>query len=221
MAREKGEKMIYNYVKSLNAWLKPFNEVKDLEESTFILNKKANAKLDYVVKAFESTLGRHFEVEEDRSLRKEIKLKDLYFLDHMTMYYTLQNRLLARTYDLIFHFTIPCDKRSKYLELELGYEGKRTIKGARFVKVKGAESKVVLEKLNNHLLMDRLKTLDFLEFKIKYRPKKKEWDVMATSIIGSAVWTFMPPVFRVIKPTQEECIRMIEAFELIAHGITQ
>ena len=139
----------------------------------------------------------------------------------MTMYYTLQNRLLARTYDLIFHFTVPCDKRDKYLELELKYEGRRTIQGAKFVKVKGAESAEILEKLNNHLLTDRLKTLDFLEFKIKYKPKRKEWDVRVTSIIGSAVWTMLPPVFKLIKPTKEECIKMIEAFELVAHGVTQ
>ena len=73
---------INNFVKNLNKKLKPFNKVdaQELEQSTFIVNKKANAKLNLVVKIFEGALGKHFEVEEDVSLRKEIKLNDLTFL---------------------------------------------------------------------------------------------------------------------------------------------
>ena len=222
MAGEESDPAMTSFVHNLNKQvMRPLNKGKNLEDDTSSLNRRANGKLEFVVNTFKKALEPHFEVVNDGYLRKEIKVVDLHGLDKLTMYYTLQNRLLARTYDLMFHFTVPDDSREDYLELELEYGGKFSIESAKFVKVSGTKSKAILENLNNRLLTDRLKTLDFLEFRIRYKPKKKEWDILVTSLIGSAVWNMIPPAFQVIKPKDVECIRMMEVFELTAHGITQ
>jgi hypothetical protein len=213
----KGDRM--GIIKSLNAKiLRPLN-TKNEDTAQHILNRKANAKLNYISGVFEEALKGHWEVIEDGFLFKKIGLRDLRYINELKIRYFLQNRFFARTYDLRFEFEIP-SKREEEAKFELAYSGKMKISGAKFnLSSGGAEDLELLKRLNNNLINDRLLKLDFLDFKIVYSSSKQKWFISADSIIGSATWNLLPPMFQVIKPTFKECIMMIELFQLITDAI--
>jgi len=206
-------------IKSLNAKiLRPLN-TKNEDTAMHILNRKANAKLNYVSGVFEEALKGHWEVIEDGFLYKKIELKDLRYIKELKISYFLQNRFFARTYDLRFSIEIP-SIRHEEAKFELAYAGAMKISGARFnLSSGGTEDLELLKRLNNNFITDRLLKLDFLDFKITYSIKDQKWFMSADSIIGSATWNLLPPMFQVIKPTFKECIMMIELFQLITDAI--
>ena len=205
--------------RSLNSKIfKPLNSFNE-DKAQHILNKRANSKLNYVEGIFADSLKDHWEMVEDGFLYKKIALKDLNYLRELKLSYYLQNRFFARTYDLRFEFDIPIARKEK-AEFELSYSGKTQIKGAKFKMIAGEENDTGLfEKLNNNLICDRLLKLDFLDLKIKYSTHDGAWKICAESIIGSATWNFVPPMFQVIKPTPQECILTIELFQLILDAL--
>ena len=38
-------------------------------------------------------------------------------------------------------------------------------------------------------------------------------------MIGSSTWILIPPIIQLIKPTEEECTKFIELFELISDAL--
>jgi hypothetical protein len=205
--------------RSLNTKIfRPFNS-KNADTAQHILNRKANAKLNYVASIFSDALNKHWEVIEDGFLYKRIALRELPYIDELKMSYYLQNRFFARTYDLRFEFRIPF-LREEDAKFELSYTGITQISGAKFnLSVGGKDDLDLLIRLNSEMITDRLVKLDFLDFKIAFSVKDKGWVVSADSIIGSATWNLLPPMFQVIKPTFKECIQMIELFQLIMEAL--
>lgn len=177
--------------------------------------------MKHVVQRFQEALLTHFEVDDNGFLRKEVVLHGLKGMNRMVMQYELQDRLFARNYDLIFSFAAPCPVQfqNEAMELRLHYEGRISVQGARFVCKKG-NSEAFLKKLNHKLLAERLAMLDFLDCMLVHREGAAEWEITVRSLIGSAVWNLIPPVFQVIEPKKNECIRMMESFELIVHGLS-
>jgi hypothetical protein len=213
----KGDRM--GIIKSLNAKiLRPLN-TKNEDVAQHILNRKANAKLNYISGVFDEALKGHWEVIEDGFLFKKIGLKDIKYINDLKISYFLQNRFFARTYDLRFELEIPSN-REEEAKFELAYSGKMKISGAKFnLSSGGPEDLKLLQRLNSDFVKDRLLKLDFLDFKISYSARKQKWYITADSIIGSATWNLLPPMFQVIKPTFKECIMMIELFQLISEAI--
>ena len=205
--------------RSLNTkFFKPLNSFNE-DKAQHILNKRANSKLNYVVGIFADSLKDHWEIIEDGFLYKKIALKDLNYLRELKLSYYLQNRFFARTYDLRFDFQIPIARKDG-AEFDLSYSGKTQIKGAMFKMIAGEEADAgLLERLNSKFICDRLLKLDFLDLKIKYSTREGIWKICAESIIGSAAWNFIPPMFQVIKPTPQECILIIELFQLILDAL--
>jgi len=205
--------------RNLNAkLLRPFN-AKNMDNAQHILNKKANAKLTYVAGVFGSALKGYWEVVEDGFLYKRIALANLGNLKELKLSYYLQNRFFARIYDLKFDFEIP-DFREEEVKFQLAYTGVTQVTGAKFNLLSGGDQDLeILKRLNTALITDRLVKLDFLDFSIGYNLKEQKWQVSADSIIGSATWNMLPPMFQVIKPTDKECILMMELFQLIIDAL--
>ncbi len=200
--------------------LRPYNS-KNADTAQHILNKKANAKLNFIASVFERALSGHWSTLEDGFLYKKIALKNLRHLDELTISYYLQNRFFARIYDLKFDIDIPLQtQREEETRFELAYSGVTQITGAEFKLAVGSkEDLVVLNRLNSELITKRLVKLDFLDFKIVCLPNEKSWHISADSIIGSATWNLLPPMFQVVKPTDGECVLMIELFQLVTDAI--
>lgn len=189
------------------------------EYATGILNRKANAKLNFVTSTYESALKGYWKTEYNGFLSKRIFFNDLYFLEELKMSYILKDRLFARSYDLVFEYEVPAIFNEQ-MKFALRYLGTTKINGAQFVMIDGnQEADLILKKLNNPLIHSRLVQLDLFDLTLVYSPQNEKWYIRTDSLIGSSTWNLIPPALQVIKPTEKECVLMIELFELIADAV--
>lgn len=175
--------------------------------------------MNTVINKYTTALNGYWVTEHNGFLNKTISLNDLYYLKEMRMSYILKDRLFSRSYDLLFEYEVPANY-NEVMKFELRYLGKTRIKGAQFETMNGiSEATPILEKLNNPLIVSRLVKLDLMDLKLDYSPEEKKWYVCTNSLIGSTTWNLIPPALQVITPTEEECVLMIELFELIADAL--
>ncbi len=202
------------YIKTINLVKR---KSKDYEMG--ILNRRANEKLNYVISTYAGALRGYWRTEDNGFLYKRISFNDLYHLKELKMSYILKDRLFARSYDLVIEYEVPAIFNEQ-LKFGLRYLGRNKINGAKFVVLLGNQDVgPILEKLNNPLIHDRLVKLDLIDLNVEYSPQEKKWYVLTDSLIGSSTWNLIPPALQVIKPTEKECVMMIELFELIADAL--
>lgn len=202
------------YIKTINLVKR---KSKDYEMG--ILNRRANEKLNYVLSTYASALRGYWRTEDNGFLYKRISFNDLYHLKELKMSYILKDRLFARSYDLVFEYEVPAIF-NEHMNFKLRYLGRNKINGAKFVALVGnQEVGPILEKLNNPLIHSRLVKLDLMDLDVEYSIQEKKWYVRTDSLIGSSTWNLIPPALQVIKPTEKECVLMIELFELIADAL--
>ncbi len=65
-------------------------------------DKKADLKLDHVVDIYKFALGGYVSSTESSFLRKKIKFDGLRFVNYLGLKYRVENRLWAKSYDLIY-----------------------------------------------------------------------------------------------------------------------
>lgn len=192
---------------------------KNQDYPTGILNRKADAKLNFVNTLYANALKGYWTTEYNGFLNKRISFNDLYFLEELKMSYILKDRLFSRSYDLVFEYEVPAVFNEE-MKFGLHYLGRTKIKGAQFKMIDGKhEANAILKKLNHPLIHSRLVQLDLVDLHLEYSTQEKKWDVRTDSLIGSSTWNLIPPALQVIKPTEKECVLMIELFELIADAL--
>lgn len=192
------------------------------EESMHILNRKANAKLDYVVQMFDRALSGKFLKVKNEFLDKIILFQGLRYLDKLRLRYHVENRLFAMSYDLVYEASIGAEEEEGFV-FAAELKGIASIAGAEF-KDKGKmqdnpEAEAFLRRLNNKLIVDRIKDLHLTDIKVTYTVSSATWKIVCRCLIGSSTWNFIPPVFQLITPKKEECIKTIEFFELVMDAL--
>lgn len=198
---------------------------KEKEVSQNIINKKANAKLDYVVNKYELAVGSYVSNTGSKFLARSIDFADLRFLEKMNLKYKVEHRLWAISYDLIYSTAFE-DKLGAGPNVNCTFDvelkGKIRIKDAKF-KTESTDERVldILKHLNKPLIIERISSMDLTNFKISYRFDTRLWQVSFRSLIGSTTWTLIPPMTYLVKPKEEECIKIIELFELIGDALVR
>lgn len=183
------------------------------------LNIRADFKLKRIIDIFLMSIQGKYKkvtsIEED-FMTYTIKLQEKHYLKYLSFRYSIQNRFFSRVYDLIIETHIP-DIVEDTVVFGIKYNGVTSIKNAVFVMKQGSEKYAgYLNNLNIRLITKRLVNLNFLDFEIIYNVQNKCWDIKATSIIGSTSWMLFPPIFKTVEPKKDECLRILELFELIA-----
>lgn len=188
------------------------------------INRKANRKLDYVVEKYKDALGAYVESTTNDFMFKQFYFRDLHHLNQMSLTYKIENRLFAISYDPIYQITI-FESGAAQLDADCTVHaklsGKLHIKDAYFAaKDKNLDNEKVnslIERLNNPLIIERIVSLNLMSLELTYSLKSKSWKITCKSIIGSTTWNLIPPVTYLVTPKEEECVQMIELFELIAN----
>ncbi|MDR0596685.1 MAG: hypothetical protein LBG50_04010 [Clostridiales Family XIII bacterium] len=194
------------------------------EVASNIITRKAEAKLDYVADTFKAALGPHCTGVERSFLDKTLLFKGLSFIDHLRLRYRVENRFFAVMYDLVANVTIPvrgASAPSGDVRIAAELKGKMFVKDAAFALVScgegdAAQADKIMELLGTELIRERILSLDLADIQISYSAGAGEWDIKCRSIIGSTTWNLIPPITQLIKPKQEECVRLVEFYELIA-----
>jgi hypothetical protein len=194
----------------------------DIKPNT--ITRKADVKLNHLADIMTKALGTHCEGGPRRFLDKTLTLGGLKFIDALNMRYRMENRFFAIIYDLLLEVSVPAKPGrapKEHVALEARLKGKMFVSDAAFVAVSFSEHDAeyvdeVLGLLNNDLIRDRILALDLADIAVSFDPATSAWTVRCRSIIGSTTWNLIPPITQFIKPKEDECIRLVEFFELVA-----
>lgn len=199
------------------------------EISRHVINRKANAKLNYVVKVYEAALGSKYAGVADGFLNKKLFLQDLRFLNELCVKYKIENRFFAMSFDLNYESKVELETDIEDVMEEnncafaVKLKGVASISGAEFVdrgsECEGQAIVEYLSQLNHKLIIDRIIALDLTDIKVTYRADIATWSVSCRSLIGSTTWNLIPPVLQLITPKREECVKLIEFFELVFNAV--
>jgi hypothetical protein len=203
--------------------------VKNKEVSMHMLNKRAERKLDYVVKAFADVMGeRHIETNHT-SLSYNLQCTGFKHLKNLNLdYIGYENRLWAFAYNLNLKITLDASQyknpETEDCKFVVQSKGKIRVSAPQWVDSgsRCSEEKVdaYLKRLSHKLIMDRITALDMMKIQISYNARAQQWTVKYQSIIGSTNWILIPPVLQLIKYTPEEMVRTLEFFELVLDAVT-
>ena len=190
------------------------------------LNKRADKKLDIVVQHYQRAIGKCIDDISSIFFKKTIYLKDLRYLDEMELSYRIEDRFFARSYNLYYRTTVEdLSKDAPEADCSFGVKlkGGMRIQDAQIICKEGIyesdEMQGYLTRLNIPLIIDRIVVLDITEFEINYKVSSGEWDIKFGGLIGSTTWNFIPPMMQLIKPRDDECVKVIEIFELVIDAL--
>jgi hypothetical protein len=192
--------------------------------SANVITRKADAKLNYVSDIFTKVLGDRAEDCSRRFLDKTIDLRGFKFIDFLNMRYRMDNRFFAIIYDLFFETSVTPRQKKRpagAMRFEADLKGKMFVTDAAFTMRDCAEGEEayadeILSLLNNELIRDRILLTDLADITISFDPASGKWTIRCRSIIGSTTWNLIPPLTQLIKPKDDECVRLLEFFELTA-----
>ena len=193
-----------------------------------IINRKANAKLDYVVGCYQSAAGARFSGADRSFLDKRLYFSGLRFLNELRIYYKIENRFFAISYDLMYEARVERGERrgpETDCRFEAKLKGGMSVSGAEFF-VSGADgagdgafAPACAERLNLPLITERIVAMDLTGVSVSYNAAERVWKICCRSLIGSTTWNLIPPLTQLIKPRQDECLRMLEFFELVSDAV--
>lgn len=196
----------------------------DKARNSFV-TRRAEIKLNALAGAFKLAAGERWEETRSGTLRRELFFSGFQHLESLRLIYNWENRFMAVNYNLQMESFIPT-KRPQFEEVhdcafslkctQRGMKGERqyTWNCSRWSADDGMLA-AYQERLTNPLITQRLDALDIFEMEIRHKDGSDVWQISCESLIGSATWILIPPILSVIMPKQEECIKIMELFELL------
>ena len=193
------------------------------------VTRRAETKASALADLFKVAAGERWEQTEPGVLQRKLLFSGFHYLDSLLLVYNWENRFMSVSYNLqmtsVFstdndrfeetgdcQFTLDCTQK--------GLMGKKKYSW-KCVEWEEDEAKLdaYVERLSNPFLIDRLGALDIMEMDIQHRGSWDYWRVSCESMIGSATWLLIPPVFSMITPTLEECVKFLELYELLGDAL--
>lgn len=214
------------------------------EARNSFVTRRAESKIGALADFFRLAAGKNWNNTVEGRLQRRLDYEGFIYLDSLSLIYNWENRFMSVNYNLQMLAELRIEKSEsensklsgdsvscmpdeylfKLVCTQKLFNGKRRYSwDVRSRKPANAESESYsadcLKRLQNPLIVERLEKLDIMELEIKY---KKGWNcvvVSCESIIGSAAWILIPPVFSMVTPKLEECVNFYELFELIGDAV--
>lgn len=191
------------------------------------ITKRANKKLDYLADIVSQAAGDRFAQKESSILYKKLFFRNFRYLNTLELRYNWQNRFFSVSYNLELNSEVVVDERFREIgtcSFQISYKGMFHVQDAEWVCKQWVDSdnnikNKYLESLNNQLIIDRIIGLDMQNIEVLHIKDSTKWSIRCESMIGSATWMFIPPMLNLITPSQEECVKFLEVFELIADAV--
>ena len=186
------------------------------------VTKRAELKLSVLADIFAKVIGTRCTGIEQGTLSRTIRFEQLGYIDALKFVYNWENRFMAVNYNLqtIVEPKVD-DKFDEIGSCAIEYSFKRKSDRWNFKSWSASEEqkKAYSERLNNPLITDRIKALDIFDLEISHNNHASTFTISIESMIGSSTWILIPPIIQLIKPTEEECTKFIELFELISDAL--
>ena len=193
------------------------------------VTRRAEIKIGTLADMLKSAAAGHWTETIRSTLRRELHFTGLPYLDTLRLIYNWENRFLSVNYNLQMLSIVPIDS-SRYTDVggcrfklncsQKSLKGKRSFSWeALRWEAEDDMLKEYIERLSNPLITDRLQALDIMEMDIWHDEGADTWKISVESLIGSATWILIPPVLSMITPKKEECIMLLELFELLGDAV--
>ena len=186
-------------------------------------NKKADLKLDLLSGYFASAAESRFVNTEKGLLQRRNYYNGFRYIRYIDHRYNFENRLFTVIYNHELSTEVAADDRFKEIGdciIEVRHVGKLRVKSVEwsFREFNGSdeEKEEYIKRLSNPLITDRIKSLEIIKLRLTHKSSSGTWEIIMESILGSTTWMLLPPVTSIIKPTDVECIKFMELFELLA-----
>ncbi len=189
------------------------------------VSRRVDQSLGFVADQMAHALGVHCADQESHLLRRRLLLRELHYTPFLDLKYHFENRLMAISYNLELSTEIPVGTRFREwgeCSFTVRQEQRGRERSVQWVCVSGAdvpERARTLEQLNHPLIQERIQTLELREIQAAHTAGSDSWQISCESLIGSATWILIPPTVHLIKPSEAECLRFVEFFELVADAV--
>ena len=192
------------------------------------VTRRAELKLSALTNCFRDALEDRWQSTETGTLRRKLNLSGFHYLKYFQLIYNWENRFMAVNYNLQFLCEVPVTERfqetgESRLSLKCrqkGPKGQREYTWDALAWEGGDESLAACrQRLALPLITQRLDALDIMELELRHAEGQDSWTISCESLIGSATWVLLPPVFSMITPKKAECIQFVELFELLADAV--
>ena len=193
------------------------------------VTKRAETKVSTLANIFKAAMGDRWVRTESGVLQRKLFFSGFRYLDSLQLIYNWENRFMSVNYNLQMVSIFSTDN-SRYEETgdcfftlnctQNGLRGKRNYSW-KCNQWDEDELKLdaYLKRLSNPYIIDRLETLDIMEMEIRHKSSWAYWRVSCESIIGSSTWILIPPVNSMITPKTEECLKILELYELLGDAL--
>lgn len=186
------------------------------------VTRKAEQKLSILADCFAGVIGRGCKVTAQDNLSRTLRFDKLGYLDALKLVYNWENRFMSVNYNLqtIAEPSVD-DKFEEIGSCAIDYDFKKKSDKWSF-KTWSASKELkqsYIERLNNPLIINRIKELDIFDLEIRHDNNSRNFTISIESMVGSSTWVLIPPLIQLIKPTDEECTKFIELFELLSDAV--
>lgn len=190
------------------------------------LSRKVDKKLEYVADMLAYSAGNRFKDIERHLFWKRVLVQGFHYITFIDLKYNYENRAVAISYNLELSSVI--DTNEKFQEcgdchFEVVSKGRLNVKNAEWTCTEyyGSEEEKsrFLERLNNNLILERIQALDLHKIRASHKKDSGKWQLQWESMVGSSTWVLIPPLISLIKPKQEDCVKIMEFFELVSDAL--
>lgn len=195
------------------------------------VTRRAETKLNSLADMFKVASGGHWKRTDSSTLQRILHWKDFHYLDTMRLIYNWENRFMSVNYNLQIGATFQAKENQQNqentqdyrLQLQCSQKGLTGSRKYSWQKIHwdGDEEKKesCLSRLSHPYILERLDALDIMEMELVHQSEESTWYLSCESLIGSASWILIPPVFSLVKPTLKECTKFLELFDLIGDAL--
>ncbi len=198
------------------------NRNADKARNSFV-TRKVEGKLSVLADAFKKAGGKYCMEGERGTLSRSLSFEGFRYFRNLKLVYNWENRFLSVNYNLQMLSELPVNE--KYVETgDCIFELVFKMKGSEWVCKRWFDEdpekrNAYLKRLANPLIMERIKALDIVDLEITHRKNDGSFLVSLESMIGSATWIFIPPITNLITPSEAECVKYFELFELLGDAL--
>lgn len=212
------------------------------------VTRRAESKISALADFFRLAAGENWRKTVEGRLQRRLEYEGFLYLNSLSLIYNWENRFMSVNYNLqmlaelkvgqampeISAFAehseafMPAEYLFKLSCTQKLFNGKRryswNVHSRKHGDAENARSEEYFadcrKRLQNPLILERLEKLDILELEIKHEKGGNRVTVSCESIIGSAAWILIPPVFSMVTPKLKECVNFYELFELLGDAVT-
>ncbi|GEM_PF-6582762 len=215
------EKWNYDVIKKIN---------REEEIAPGRLNNKAKIKLNEVVDGFEKIYGDNFNLISSGVCTSEFEISGKQYDVPVKCYYDMKNMILGRNYDLMLSCTVDIDDLVDQMDIDAPemdsfvvnskFSGKLRAMDVKFGRNKGDDFALEFaEAISIPLITRTIKRLGLINVRVEYNQYSRQLTMTLHSMRGSSTWCLIPPIFQLIQLKEEDCIDIINLFQMLMHGI--